>query len=341
MPDIYQVNEAYRSKLRARENTALAEMSRTYGVLQADNLKRLEAVTAAIEEAQAAGEDITGLSEYMLRLEALNVQMADEVARWAPQATDIATNGQRRAIQLSLDIQEDLVRAVAGVPQSVSLTADLMWNRLPVEAITNVVGFAADGSPLGALFEAIGPFALDHVTIGIAQGLNPLQVARRMSRTYETLAPSRAATIARTEMIRANREAQRQTFEANLSIVRGWRRISAGDVNVCPVCWSLHGDPNPVADIVPSHPNCRCTVVPITPTYAELAGLPPGSFDEPEEMPDKEEQFRMLSEAERRQVLGPSRYRLWETGTPLSAFGKVVPNNEWGPQAVVVPVKEL
>jgi hypothetical protein len=142
-------------------------------------------------------------------------------------------------------------------------------------------------------------------------------------------------------MIRANREAQRQTFEANLSIVRGWRRISAGDVNVCPVCWSLHGDPNPVADVVPSHPNCRCTVIPICPTYAELAGLPPGSFDEPEEMPDKEEQFRMLSEAERRQVLGPSRYRLWETGTPLSAFGKVVPNAEWGPQAVVVPVKEL
>jgi SPP1 gp7 family putative phage head morphogenesis protein len=341
MPDIYQVNESYRNKLRYRENAALAEMSRTYGVLQADNLKRLEAVTAAIEEAQAAGEDITGLSEYMLRLEALNVQMADEVARWAPQATDIATGGQRRAIQLSLDIQEDLVRAVAGVPQSVSLTTDLMWNRLPVEAITNVVGFAADGSPLGVLFEAIGPFALDHVTIGIAQGLNPLQVARRMARTYETLAPSRAATIARTEMIRANREAQRQTFEANLSIVRGWRRISAGDVNVCPVCWSLHGDPNPVADIVPSHPNCRCTIVPITPTYAELAGLPPGSFDEPEELPTKEEQFRMLSEAERRQVLGPSRYRLYETGTPLSAFGKVVPNAEWGPQAVVVPVKEL
>jgi hypothetical protein len=82
-------------------------------------------------------------------------------------------------------------------------------------------------------------------------------------------------------------------------------------------------------------------VIPITPTYAELAGLPPGSFDEPEELPTKDEQFRMLSEAERRQVLGPSRYRLWETGTPLSAFGKVVPNNEWGPQAVVVPVKEL
>jgi SPP1 gp7 family putative phage head morphogenesis protein len=341
MPDIYQVNEAYRNKLRAREDSALAEMRRTYAVLQADNLQRLEELTQAIERAQSAGEDITGLSEYMLRLEALNVQMADQVALFAPQATDIATNGQRRAIQLSLDIQEDLVRAVAGVPQSVSLTADLMWNRLPVEAITNVVGFAADGSPLAALYEAIGPFARDHVTIGVAQGLNPLQVARRMSKTYETLAPSRAATIARTEMIRANREAQRQTFEANLSIVQGWRRISAGDVNVCPVCWSLHGDPNPVADVVPSHPNCRCTVIPICPTYAELAGLPPESFDEPEEMPDKDEQFRMLSELERRQVLGPSRYRLYETGTPLSAFGKVVPNAEWGPQAVVVPVKEL
>ena len=341
MADIYQINESYRNKLRYRENAALSEMSRSYGVLQADNLKRLEAVTTAIEKAQAAGEDITGLSEYMLRLEALNVQMADQVALFAPQATDIATNGQRRAIQLSLDIQEDLVRAVAGVPQSVSLTADLMWNRLPIEAITNVVGFAADGSPLGALFEAIGPFALDHVTIGIAQGLNPLQVARRMSKTYETLAPSRAATIARTEMIRANREAQRQTFEANLSIVKGWSRVSAGDVNVCPVCWALHGEPNAVANVVPSHPNCRCTVIPLTPTYAELAGLDPDAFGETPELPTRDEQFAMLSEDQRRQVLGPSRYRMWETGTSLSDFGRVVPNDLWGPQAVVVPLRDL
>ena len=341
MADIYQINESYRNKLRYRENAALSEMSRSYGVLQADNLKRLEAVTTAIEKAQAAGEDITGLSEYMLRLEALNVQMADQVALFAPQATDIATNGQRRAIQLSLDIQEDLVRAVAGVPQSVSLTADLMWNRLPIEAITNVVGFAADGSPLGALFEAIGPFALDHVTIGIAQGLNPLQVARRMSKTYETLAPSRAATIARTEMIRANREAQRQTFESNLSIVKGWSRVSAGDVNVCPVCWALHGEPNAVANVVPSHPNCRCTVIPLTPTYAELAGLDPDAFDEAPELPTRDEQFAMLSEDQRRQVLGPSRYRMWETGTSLSDFGRVVPNDLWGPQAVVVPLRDL
>ena len=341
MPDIYQVNERYRNLLRAREDSALAEMRRTYTVLQADNIQRLEEITQAIEEAQAAGEDVTALNDYQVRLAALNEQMARQVTEFAPRATDIASNGQRSAIQLSLDMQESLVRAVAGVPDSVSMSIDLNWNRLPVEAITNVVGFAADGSPLAALYEAIGPFALDHVTIGVAQGLNPLQVARRMSKTYETLAPSRAATIARTEMIRANREAQRQTFEANLSIVKGWSRVSAGDVNVCPVCWALHGDPNPVATIVPSHPNCRCTIVPITPTYAELAGLDPDAFDEAPELPTRDEQFAMLTEAQRRQVLGPSRYRMWETGTSLSDFGRVVPNDLWGPQAVVVPLRDL
>ena len=313
MPDIYQVNEAYRNKLRAREDSALAEMRRTYTVLQADNLQRLEEITQAIEEAQAAGEDVTGLNDFQVRLAALNEQMAAKVSEFAPRATDIASSGQRSAIQLSLDMQESLVRAVAGVPDSVSMAIDLNWNRLPVEAITNVVGFAADGSPLAALYEAIGPFARDHVTIGVAQGMNPLQVARRMSKTYETLAPSRAATIARTEMIRANREAQRQTFESNLSIVKGWSRVSAGDVNVCPVCWALHG----------------------------LAGLDPDAFDEAPELPTRDEQFAMLSEDQRRQVLGPSRYRMWETGTSLSDFGKVVPNDLWGPQAVVVPLRDL
>lgn len=341
MPDIYQVNERYRNRLRAREDSALAEMRKAYSVLQADNLQRLEDLTQAIEEAQAAGEDTTALNDYQVRLQALNEQMARQVSEFAPRATDIASNGQRNAIQLSLDMQEDLVRAVAGIPDSVSMTIDLNWNRLPVEAITNVVGFAADGSPLASLYEAIGPFARDHVTIGVAQGMNPLQVARRMARTYETLAPSRAATIARTEMIRANREAQRQTFEANLSIVRGWSRVSAGDVNVCPVCWALHGEPNPVANVVPSHPNCRCTIVPITPTYAELAGLDPDAFDEVPELPTRDEQFMMLTEEQRRQVLGPARYRMWETGTSLSDFGKVVPNDLWGPQAVVVPLRDL
>lgn len=341
MPDIYQVNERYRNRLRARENNALSEMRKVYETLQADNIARLDELTQEIERIQAEGGDASVYGDYLTRLQSLNAQMAEQVSAFAPRANDITITGQRNAIQLSLDIQESLVRAVAGIPDSVDMVIDLNWNRLPVEAITNVVGFAADGSPLASLYEAIGPFARDHVTIGVAQGLNPLQVARRMSRTYETLAPSRAATIARTEMIRANREAQRQTFQANLSIVRGWQRVSAGDVNVCPVCWALHGQPNAVANVVPSHPNCRCTIVPITPTYAELAGLDPDAFDEVPELPTRDEQFAMLTEEQRRQVLGPARYRLWETGTSLSDFGKVVPNDLWGPQAVVVPLKDL
>lgn len=341
MPDIYQVNERYRNRLRARENSALGEMRKVYETLQADNLARLDELTQEIERIQAEGGDASVYGDYLTRLQSLNAQMAEQVSAFAPRANDITMTGQRNAIQLSLDIQESLVRAVAGIPDSVDMVIDLNWNRLPVEAITNVVGFAADGSPLASLYEAIGPFARDHVTIGVAQGLNPLQVARRMSRTYETLAPSRAATIARTEMIRANREAQRQTFQANLSIVRGWQRVSAGDVNVCPVCWALHGEPNAVANVVPSHPNCRCTIIPITPTYAELAGLDPDAFDEVPDLPTRDEQFAMLTEEQRRQVLGPARYRLWETGTSLSDFGKVVPNDLWGPQAVVVPLKDL
>ena len=66
MPDIYQVNERYRNLLRAREDSALAEMRRTYTVLQADNLQRLEEITQAIEEAQAAGEDVTGLNDFQV-----------------------------------------------------------------------------------------------------------------------------------------------------------------------------------------------------------------------------------------------------------------------------------
>ena len=65
------------------------------------------------------------------------------------------------------------------------------------------------------------------------------------------------------------------------------------------------------------------------------------AFDEAPELPTRDEQFAMLTEAQRRQVLGPSRYRMWETGTSLSDFGRVVPNDLWGPQAVVVPLRDL
>lgn len=339
MADIYQVNEIYRDRLRSREVKALTEMSRTYEVILEDNLKRLSNLQQLIDTATDEA-DLAALNGFMVDLQSLNVQMAQAVSTWSPTATEIAKQAQQGAIQLSIDIQEDLVRAVAGVPDSVSMVS-LGYNRLPVEAIQNVVGFAGDGSALADLFDAIGPYARDHVVIGMASSDNPEAVAKRMAKTYKDLGISRAHTIARTEMIRANREAQRQSFAENFTIVKGWVRVSAGDQKVCVVCWGLQGQVQDLAQVVPSHPNCRCTVVPVTPSYAELAGLPEGAFDEPEPLPTRDESFMMLSESERRNVLGPSRYRLWETGTSLDSFGRVVQDPKWGPQAVVIPLKDL
>lgn len=72
-------------------------------------------------------------------------------------------------------------------------------------------------------------------------------------------------------MIRSAREAQRQLYTENPS-VKGFRRQATQDSRVCLACLALSGTLQATDTIMPSHPNCRCVMIPETLSWAEITG---------------------------------------------------------------------
>lgn len=102
---------------------------------------------------------------------------------------------------------------------------------------------------------------------GMAQGKNPLVIARELNKNIEGIGKVRARTIARTETIRAHAEGQLDALEKlgieEVGVMVEWS--TAGDNLVCPLCEDLNGmvlKINEAHAIIPRHPNCRCCWIP-------------------------------------------------------------------------------
>lgn len=140
---------------------------------------------------------------------------------------------------------------------------------------------------------------------GIADGINPREIARQMQASIGSLTRRRAETIARTEVIHAHAEGQLDAFTKlgveELGVKAEWS--TAGDDRVCPFCAEREGQTYTIEEargLIPLHPNCRCTWIPAV----------AGAEDEPATSPEGG-----------RELIGPDEYadvadRL--SSTPLS-----------------------
>jgi SPP1 gp7 family putative phage head morphogenesis protein len=259
----------------------------------------------------------------------------------AMDAASVTEDGQLQMARLTNDMTGPLaVTAIGEMPRP---GLDINWAKLPEGDLQAFAGLAGDGSPLADLFAAIPGATRDQMervlVDGIALGLDPLTVARKMRHIATAMPAYRAETIARTEMIRASREASRRVYEDNPAVT-GYVRMATQDVRVCPGCLALSGTYHKTNEIMPSHPNCRCVMIPKTLSWAEITGdasLP----DTRPSIPDADGLFAGLSDAEKRIVLGPSRYEAWQTGTPLRDMAEVTQDAAWGPSVRVRPVSRL
>jgi SPP1 gp7 family putative phage head morphogenesis protein len=328
--DIYSVANAYRAKLMAQETDALNELSGLWDDAQTAIDARLSDLLSDLQDLQESGVDPT---EYQTRLQSrlqdLMRQIDDEMATLTQKGATRVTDGQRQMVQTAAANAEPFARAAIGsAPPSVSLP----WNTLPATAFETMVGLSSNGSPLDTLFaEMSGDMKREvrqSLLDGIAQGLNPADVARRMAAiTGESR--SRTETIARTEMLRASREATRQIYAANEDVVTGYVRLAAEDMRTCVACWALSGSESPTGAIMPQHPSCRCVMIPKVKSWAEITGDDSLPDDRPV-IATGEANFASLTDSEQREVLGEARYGLYKDGVPLRAFVQVYNHPEWG-----------
>lgn len=103
----------------------------------------------------------------------------------------------------------------------------------------------------------------EQLLTGFANGKNPRDIGREISKTITEISRVRAERIARTEIIHVHAEGQLDGYEAagikEIEVEPEW--LTAGDNRVCPRCAEKSNKKYTIASargLIPLHPNCRC-----------------------------------------------------------------------------------
>lgn len=274
MATILDISQEYLDRLASIEAQAMQSIIAAYASIVTGLESDLAAVVRDIAARQAAGEIVTSsMVRRVERLEQLLQQAQAELAGMVAMTDLAVTSAQQQATALAQSAAEELLRSSLGtIPQGVTV----VFNRLPVEAIRILVGSLQDGSPLFDAFHHLGNEAIQairqEIVSGMASGLGPRTVARRIKRIVGANMED-ALTIARTAIINAYREANRQTFLANADVLMGWVWTAKLDARTCPFCWAQHGTLHELTETMATHARCRCTPVPRAKSWADL-GFP-------------------------------------------------------------------
>lgn len=332
----------YRRRLIEAEDEAIKKINVAYSRALSSSLNELNKLESQIAKMEKDGADnIEIYRELEVYYRDSIDQIKNKINKFSTDADEIVTDLQGQTVQYGNLYAVDNLRARLGRPP-VDFTLNI--NSLDEDALEQFVGLASDGSPLRDLFDTLSEdYGIDveeYLQVGILQGQNPNLIARKIKeKTYMPL--YRAQTIARTESLRAARAATIENYNNNSTLVTKYQRICTADIRTCPACWALHGQEYELNQEMPSHPNCRCVIVPVTPSWAEITGDPSIEDDESDKIPTRDDLFNKLSDKQKLAVLGPDRYELWKQGTSFDDFVTIDINPDWGPTTSITPLREL
>jgi len=334
---LYAAADAYRRRFEAREADAVEQMAKAWRVVEADLKERQDALILRIRAAQAAGETITpSWLQRQERYRALLAQTQEIIAGLSDTAAPMLADMQQAQAEDGAKAAESFARAALG-PVPAGVTAP-QWNAVPHGQVEALVGFLGDGTKLTDYFPKLGVETAerfrDALIAAVGRGAGAAEIARELEGATGW-SKARAMTTARTEPLRAAREAARLSYLANSDIVTCYTRLSAADTRTCPACWARHGEEYGSNRIMPTHPQCRCVLVARTKTWAEITG----DNSLPDTRPVIEPGpvlFARLSEQQQREVLGGHGYDLYRGGAALSEFARETVDQRFGPTLVAV-----
>lgn len=341
--DVQRAAERYKAALLRNERAAASDMVRMYGGIWRRTKPQLDALLQSIEEARQRGEQVQPAAVAKSeRLRQLLAQVEDEVGRYADTADASIRRQQADAIEAAAQHAEALTRAAMGDAPSDEARLAMRWNKLPREAMVEMMGSLSDGAPLEALLGELGPDAAqrvkDALLEGLAMGRNPRVIARDVRRGMG-MPLTRSLRIARTEVLQSYRRAFLRNLQQNDDVVTGWRWSASKSPRTCLNCLSRDGKVYPLDKPMPAHPNCRCSMEPLTKTWRELG------VDVDEPVVNREsgaEWFERQPEAVKREMMGDRAYGLYRAGKlTLEDFEGMRHSRTWGEQSYERTVSEI
>lgn len=305
----------------------MASMARQWGRVEHALQDKVELFTRRVMEEGITPTAILSRQFQLDRYNELLRQTRREMDKYTDYLAPLIETGQRQAGAAGI---AQSIAAIETVGEMNDIT--IKFDRLPVSAIEDMVGLAGDGSPLRAtLTSTYGVGAngmLDRLVRGVALGQNPRVVARSMVRDGLSQSLSRMMTVARTEQLRVYKESSLSTYRSS-GVVSKYKRLSAHDSRVCVGCLSQDGKEIELSESFKSHPNCRCAAVPVVNGMPPVKWLSGGDWlaEQPHDV--------------QVEILGPSRFGMWQNGMSFDRFATVRPNATWGDAIVPTTVREL
>lgn len=271
----------FRADLQRSQAKAMNRLADSYRKVFASIEAQLNTVTAAIEAAAAGGEPVSSsLLWKERRLERIRNQALEQIARLSRDAADLIESAKLEAVRLGLEQADQLIAAAyTNGPASIRPT----FAGLPVGSVNEIVAATQHATPLRDLLLVHGnqaaTAAVDTLLQGVSRGQNPRLIAAQLKKDLD-VARWRAERIARTEVMRAHREATSYRYQRS-ELVEGWVWFAQSG-SCCAACMAKHGTKHDLTDTLDGHPNCRCIQLPITTSWADLG------YEGIEEEPDIE-----------------------------------------------------
>lgn len=355
MTEIERVLADFRRRIDASDRRARSEIARAYHRAWRKVRDRLARLERYYRKAKERGETIGGAWYYEAgRYRALERLIAEELGRLGSTARSVTYREMDTLVDEALRYSEQMLDLVlANSPIAIPRAT------LNTEAIKALLAYSQHGSPLERLLRSISEQgargALDALTDGVTLGYGPRQIARGVRRELEVTL-TRALTIARTESIRALRQAQMASYEANSDVVKQWRWQASLDGSTCLACLAMHGSLHPITESMQSHVNCRCVSVPETASWEELGRLVGQDWSDldrkqrkaEDKLPRKERRldgeawFRTLSEDKQRAIMGDKRFRAWQDGAfEFGDMATATHSHTWGGGIRITSIKDL
>lgn len=326
MPDpvIISTLRGFKRDLLNQEQTQMQNMASRWLGVERRLDSQMQLLAHEMDAIKRDGGTVTPeMLMTQVRYRELLTQLSGELEGYTDYADKTITDRQRQLARLGIRHAEQAIQA-GGVQAG--------FNRLPIEAVQNLIGFAGDGSPLTSLLTASWPLAAHGMTQelinGVALGYNPRKTARMMAQGA-TGSLNQMMVIARTEQLRTYRTTNLQSYVAS-GVVESYQRLATHDSRVCAACLMDEGTEYPLGEMMALHPQDRCTLVP------KIIGIPTPKWVSGADW------FNQQDPARQKDILGKGRYYAWQNGDfELDQLVTVKPNAVWGNSLGVTPLRDL
>lgn len=270
------------------------------------NLERVAQAYALIYDHLSGDVDA-----LILAIEKLDNPTAAEIKR-LPQYKELMRKSERELDRFTIYLETvigaaGLAALSLGLAHSEALVnlSGIGFTGLDSNAMKYLLEYLREDGPLYARLKLITNSTIDGIVQaiidGVGQGFNPRKIAELIQDAFGG-GLTDALRNTRTVQLYAYRDAARANYMATDGIVTQWIWWAELDADVCMSCAAQHGTLHDLDEILDDHYNGRCAALPYIPEFGNPA------------QQTGQEWFDNLSEAEKRGLMGDSKFDAYTAG---------------------------